>query len=97
MSDKLGMVQLASRQNSWTGQGGLPSDKGYSEETARTVDAEILRIINECHERAKRLLEEHRSRLDALARTLLEKETLDEVELRQLTSAAPPQIVTTRA
>src|SRR5215212_7987785 len=43
MSDKLGMVQLAPRANAFLG-GGYPSEKPYSEETARAVDEEVLRI-----------------------------------------------------
>ncbi|WP_127753002.1 ATP-dependent zinc metalloprotease FtsH [Devosia sp. 1566] len=85
MSDKLGMVQLAPRQNAWTGQGMLGNDKPYSEETARLVDSEVLRIINECHEQAKTLLREHRGKLDALARALLDRETLDEHEILAVT------------
>jgi cell division protease FtsH len=85
MSDKLGMVQLAPRQNNWTGQAMLPSDKPYSEQTAQLVDAEVLRIINECHEQAKALLREHRGKLDALAQALLQRETLDEHEILAVT------------
>ncbi|HEY7943179.1 MAG TPA: ATP-dependent zinc metalloprotease FtsH, partial [Casimicrobiaceae bacterium] len=46
MSDKLGMVQLASRQNSYLGAG-FPASKPFSEETGRTIDAEVQRIIDE--------------------------------------------------
>src|SRR5690606_13594047 len=57
MSDKLGMVQLAPRQNNWTAtSGGFMGTKPYSEETGRLIDAEVARIIHECHEDAKRLL-----------------------------------------
>jgi len=42
MSDKLGMGQLAPRQNSWTGQGsGFMGDKPYSDETAKLIDMEV--------------------------------------------------------
>ncbi len=88
MSEKLGMVQLASRQNPYLG-GGFASEKPFSEETARIVDAEVLRIINESHEQAKRLLIEHRRQLDALVEALLARETLDEQEILQVTGLPP--------
>jgi len=86
MSDKLGMVQLAPRQNRFLG--GVPgysSEKPFSEETARLIDAEVQRIINECHEEAKRLLGVHRKALDALVQALLKRETLNEDEVLQVT------------
>jgi cell division protease FtsH len=61
MSDKLGMVQLAPRQNPYLGgSAGFGGDKPFSEETARIIDAEVLRIIGESHADALRLLREHR-------------------------------------
>jgi cell division protease FtsH len=93
MSEKLGMVQLAPKQNpylnSLDGFGG--SARMVSEETARVIDAEVLRIIAECHDEARRLLTEHRRELDALADALLARETLDETEILEVTGlpAAP--------
>ena len=56
------------------------------------MDSEVLRIINESHDEARRLLTEHRKELEALARALLERETLDEDEILEVTglSPAPP-------
>jgi cell division protease FtsH len=88
MSDKLGMVQLAPRQNAYLGNS-IGGDKPFSEETARIVDAEVQRIIQESHDQAKRLLTEHRGQLDALVRGLLERETLDEQEILQVTGLPP--------
>jgi len=51
---------------------------GPSEETRQIVDAEVRTIVEECYERALRLLNENRERLDNLAHALLESETLDE-------------------
>ncbi len=89
MSDKLGMVQFAESQNPYLGGGYSP--KSFSEETAKLIDAEILRIINDCHKEALRLLKKHRAELDALANALLERETLNEQEILEVTglSAAP--------
>ncbi len=51
--------------------------KDYGEETADTIDKEILAIITECHDRAKKILSENRSKLEAIAKKLIEKETLE--------------------
>ena len=58
--------------------------KDYSEETAKSIDEAIKKILDGERERAGRILEEHRDELDALARELLEKETLDNAEIRAL-------------
>ncbi len=97
MSEKLGMVQLAPKQNPYLGTlAGYDGSRAFSEETARAVDAEVRRIIDECHEEARRLLTKHRKELDALAQALLERETLDEQEILEvtgLTFAQPPDDV----
>jgi cell division protease FtsH len=90
MSEKLGTVELAPRDNPYLGgSGGYGGEKPYSEETARIVDSEVLRIIGESHDEARRLLSEHRKELEALARALLERETLDEKEILEVTGLPP--------
>jgi cell division protease FtsH len=88
MSDELGMVQLASRQNPYLG-GGFAGEKPFSEETARVIDAEVLKIINDSHATATRLLAEHRTQLDALVEALLARETLGEREILEVTGLPP--------
>jgi cell division protease FtsH len=86
MSEKLGMVQLAPRQNPYLGGAtALSGDKQVSEATSRLIDDEVRRIISECHEEAKRLLEQHRPALDALVEALLASETLDEEAILDVT------------
>jgi cell division protease FtsH len=86
MSEGLGLVQLAPRENPYlSGWGGYGGEKPFSEETAKAIDAEILKIIGESHEEAKRLLSAHRKQLDTLAEALLERETLDEREILMAT------------
>jgi cell division protease FtsH len=95
MSDKLGMVQLAPRQNSYLNSG-LLGTKPFSEDTGREIDAEVQRIIDECHADALRLLTAHRKELDALVAALLSKETLGEQEVLEVTGLPPaPELVTT--
>jgi cell division protease FtsH len=94
MSDRLGMVQLAPKQNPYlnTLDGyAPPGGRIVSEETARAIDEEVRKIIAESHEEAKRLLTDHRKALDALAEALLARETLDEQEILEVTGlpAAP--------
>jgi cell division protease FtsH len=96
MSDAIGMVQLAPRQNAYLGSAGsFGGDKPFSEETASRVDAEVHRIIHECHDDAKRLLRQHRAALDALVRALLRQETVSEQEILDATGLPPaPQLQT---
>jgi cell division protease FtsH len=90
MSEELGMVQLAPRQNPYLGgSGGYGGEKPYSEETARAIDEEVSRVIDESHEEARRLLTKYRGELEALAQALLERETLDEEEILQVTGLPP--------
>jgi cell division protease FtsH len=90
MSERLGMVQLAPRENPYLAvTGGFGADKPFSEETARVIDAEVQRIIRESHDEALRLLTAHRAALDALVRALLERETLGEREILEVTGLPP--------
>ena len=94
MSEKLGMIQLAPKQNPYLqgGNNGYTSGKPFSEKTAELIDKEVLAIINESYHEAMRLLEIHRASLDKLVQALLERETLDEHEILKVTGlpAAPP-------
>jgi cell division protease FtsH len=95
MSKELGLVQLGPSQNEYLGAyGDLPYT--YSEETARKIDAEIERIINECHTEAVRLLKQHRKQLDALAKALLDKETLEGEEILKITGLPPAPGLSTK-
>jgi cell division protease FtsH len=89
MSDRLDMVQLAPRQNPYlggrSGLDGYAGTRPFSEETARAIDDEVHRIIAESHAEARRLLEKHRGALDKLATALLERETLDERDIIEVT------------
>jgi cell division protease FtsH len=86
MSEKLGPMQFGSRQGS--GQVFLGRDlsvePNYSDRVAYEIDAEMKRIVEECHERTRKVLLEHRDKLDKLANLLLEKETLVEDEIKQV-------------
>jgi cell division protease FtsH len=86
MSDRLGLVQLAPRENPYLNvPNGFGTSNPVSERTAEAVDAEVLKIINESHAEAKRLLDVYRKQLDALAEALVARETLNEQEILQVT------------
>ena len=51
----------------------LAHTRGYGEDVASKIDAEIKRIIDECHEEAKKIISAHKSVLNACVRLLLEK------------------------
>jgi len=90
MSERLGLVQLAPQENPYlSGSGGFTGQKPFSEGTAETIDAEVLKIISESHDEARRLLSAHRKQLDALAEALLSRETLNEKEILEVTGLPP--------
>ncbi len=92
MSEKLGMVMLAPRQNDYLNVT-YNNEKPFSEETAKIIDSEVLRIIKECHQESTKLLLKFRNELDALAKALLDSETLDETEILNVTGLSPaPEI-----
>jgi cell division protease FtsH len=89
MSQRLGPISFAAAREE-----GLPpafQQQPYSEATSEVIDAEVRRIVEECHREADRLLADHRQQLEALARALLKAESLDEKEIRDVTGMpAPP-------
>jgi len=87
MSEELGPMAWGSQGMVFLGED-LMHSRDYSEDTARVVDAEIARILRQQEERAIELLSRHRAGLDAVARSLLERETLDGSEVGKLVDAA---------
>ncbi|MEW5739867.1 MAG: ATP-dependent zinc metalloprotease FtsH [Myxococcota bacterium] len=64
-------------------------ERNFSEETARKIDAEVGKLLEKEHQRAKEILVSKRAVLDAIAARLLEKETIDRQELEALVKAGP--------
>jgi len=77
MSEKLGNVTLGRREGLIFLGRDIMEEKNYSEETARQIDEEVKRIIDEAYAKAKNLLQQNLDKLKILANTLLEKEVLD--------------------
>jgi cell division protease FtsH len=90
MSERLGLVQLAPKDNVYlSGSNPYVGTRPFSEETAETIDSEVHKIIGECHEQAGRLLREYRKQLEALVESLLARESLDEQEILEITGLPP--------
>ena len=84
MSDRLGFLQYgAPEQEVFLGHS-VTQHKNISEATAQIVDQEVRRLVDEAYETAKRLITEHIDQLDAIAKALLEYETLTGDELQAL-------------
>ena len=97
MSDRLGLVQLAPRDNPYlSGPTDYAGAKPFSERTAEAIDAEVQKIIGESYEEAKQLLSAHRKQLDALAAALVARETLNEQEILEVTGLPPAPPLETR-
>ena len=85
MSDKLGPLQFGQQQGSQVFLGrDFNNDQNYSDAIAYEIDLEIQRIVKECYEKARRVLTEHRDKLDIIANTLLKVETLDAEQIKHL-------------
>jgi cell division protease FtsH len=83
MSQRLGLATFENTPSA-TMYPGLAEKQPYSERTAQSIDAEIVRLLEEAHQRVKETLVEKRELLDALAHALLERETLDRAALDAL-------------
>ena len=68
----------------------MPHSRYYSERTAREIDEEIRRIIDESLEHVRRILETRSDALVALATRLIDKEVIDNEELKEIVEQASP-------
>ena len=65
----------------------------YSDDTARKIDLEIRRVVDDAYQMALAVLTEHRAELDTLSQLLLEKETIDKAEFDAILDGADPEEV----
>ncbi len=84
MSDRIGLVALGDEDDEVFIGRDLAHTRGYSEEMARSVDQEVHRIVEECHEKARVLILEHQQVLHSCAALLLEKEKVHREEFEAL-------------
>ncbi|MFA6554679.1 MAG: ATP-dependent zinc metalloprotease FtsH [Candidatus Paceibacterota bacterium] len=79
MSDKIGPVALESAQGKVLFGMGV-SDREYSERVSSEIDSEVSRIMREAHEIAKKCLVENKKAFEAIAKRLVETETIEREE-----------------
>lgn len=84
MSEKLGPLTFGKKDEQIFLGREIAKHKDYSEKTAVDIDEEVKRLVMEAYESAKAIVSENFDFLDALAKALLEKETLDAVEIEAL-------------
>jgi cell division protease FtsH len=88
MEESLGYVSYDTDRPGYLGQGapGAYLERRYSEDTAERIDAAVRRTVQEVFERAIAILAKNRDILERSVKLLLERETLDEEQLRELTA-----------
>jgi cell division protease FtsH len=84
MSESLGLVSLEGPRTPIFLPVPMQSPKEYSEDTARTIDAEVKQILTEAHEKVRETLATHRPALEQLAQLLLKKEVVERPELQAI-------------
>ncbi|MFD2444292.1 ATP-dependent zinc metalloprotease FtsH [Bacillus sp. CGMCC 1.16607] len=84
MSDKLGPLQFGQSQGQVFLGRDINNEQNYSDTIAYEIDLEVQRIIKESYARATKIITENRSKLDLIANTLLEVETLDAEQIKGL-------------
>lgn len=84
MSERLGHLTLGRRHGPIFLGRDIVEERDYSEETAKAIDEEVRKFVNDAYDRAKKLLSENQDKLKVLAGNLLEKEVLDVEEVKKL-------------
>ena len=86
MSDKIGMVNYGSDEDEVFIGRDLAHTKSYGEKVASEIDSEVKRIIDECYEKAKKIILEHEDVLHSCSQLLIEKEKIGQEEFESLFS-----------
>jgi cell division protease FtsH len=84
MSEKLGYVTFEKEKSPLFIPSSLVSSREYSEDTAKKIDEEVKKIIDEAHHKVKEILTAQKDKLEELARLLLEKEVVEEGDLKRI-------------
>lgn len=84
MSDQLGMVEYGEGDSPVFLARDMSKSRNYSEETARVIDAEIKKFIDDAYNTAERILTENKHTVELIAKALLEYETLDASHLKDI-------------
>ncbi|HAS84008.1 MAG TPA: cell division protein FtsH, partial [Verrucomicrobia bacterium] len=84
MSEALGPQRFGQNQEIMFLGREVSRQQDYSEETARRIDTEVARLLREAHDRARRILEENRDKLEMVSHRLLEMETIDGRDVKDI-------------
>ena len=84
MSERLGYVTFEKEKKPLFIPSSLTSGREYSEDTAKQIDEEVKKIIDEAHQKVKEILTSKKDRLEELARFLMEKEVVEEEDLKRI-------------
>jgi cell division protease FtsH len=91
MSDLLGPMTYAENEGEVFLGRSITTHKNVSEETMRKVDSEIRKIIDQQYAVARKLIEDNRDKVEAMAKALLELETIDADQIEDIMSGKPPR------
>jgi cell division protease FtsH len=84
MSEKLGMVEYGEHEDYVFLGRELTRNRDYSEATAEEIDREVRRLLDDAYQTAKQTLISNRDKLDTIAKALLEYETLDGSQIKEI-------------
>ena len=84
MSDVLGPQTFGEKEEMVFLGREIGEQRNYSEEVAEAIDAEVRRLVEEAHNRAREILSTYRDKLDQVARALMDKETIDAAEFQAM-------------
>ena len=84
MSEKMGMVEYGEHEDYVFLGRDISRARDYSEATAEQIDGEVRKLIDNAYQTAMKVLTQHRDHLEAIAKALLEYETLDGVQIKEI-------------
>jgi cell division protease FtsH len=84
MSEKMGMVEYGEHEDYVFLGRDISRARDYSEATAEQIDGEVRKLIDDAYQTAKQVLTTHRDKLEVIAKALLEFETLDGVQIKEI-------------
>ena len=101
MSEKMGMVEYGKNDDSVFLGSNLGQGREYSEATAQQIDAEVRRLCDDAYARALKLITDNRDKLEIIAKALLEFETLDGKQIKDIIETGrmqspPPPVASKR-
>ncbi|MFA7554055.1 MAG: ATP-dependent zinc metalloprotease FtsH [Spongiibacteraceae bacterium] len=91
LSKKMGPLMYDEAQEEvFLGRSSGSQSKSISADTAKQIDEEVRRIIDECYARAQQILEENRDKLELMAEALMTYETIDAAQIEEIMSGRKP-------